>query len=213
MLEKQNVEFKQVWKDEYLKWICGMANSNGGTLYIGLNDKGEAVGVEHPDKLPDQLTKESLLKKHASLPFNPKIADTFFKAGFIEAWGRGFEKIKEECNTFNTPMPEIEINTEGIIIKCTPSKIYLDLLATETDSLNDTKTGTLNGTKTGTLNSFENLSDIEQNIISSLFKNPNATQNDLSKILNIPLRTIKRCMSSLKEQNIILRTGSNKKGF
>jgi len=46
MMEKQNVEFKQVWKDEYLKWICGMANSNGGTLYIGLNDDGQIVGID-----------------------------------------------------------------------------------------------------------------------------------------------------------------------
>ena len=55
MLEKQNVEFKQVWKDDYLKWICGMANSNGGTLYIGLNDNGQAIGLDHPEKLLKEL--------------------------------------------------------------------------------------------------------------------------------------------------------------
>lgn len=55
MLEKENVEFKQVWKDEYLKWICGMANSNGGILYIGLNDKGQAIGLEEAEKLLKEL--------------------------------------------------------------------------------------------------------------------------------------------------------------
>ena len=27
MPEQQNIEYKSVWKDEYLKWICGFANA------------------------------------------------------------------------------------------------------------------------------------------------------------------------------------------
>ena len=33
MPETQNIEYKSIWKDEYLKWICGFANAQGGTLY------------------------------------------------------------------------------------------------------------------------------------------------------------------------------------
>ena len=33
--ETQTVEFKQSWHDEYLKWICGFANAQGGKLTIG----------------------------------------------------------------------------------------------------------------------------------------------------------------------------------
>ena len=40
MLENQDIEFKTIWKDEFLKWICGMANANGGIIYIGKDDKG-----------------------------------------------------------------------------------------------------------------------------------------------------------------------------
>lgn len=29
MPEKQNVEWKAIWKDEYLQWICGFANAQG----------------------------------------------------------------------------------------------------------------------------------------------------------------------------------------
>ena len=43
MPEKQNIEWKEIWKDEYLAWICGFANAQGGTLYIGKNDYGETV--------------------------------------------------------------------------------------------------------------------------------------------------------------------------
>ena len=45
--ENQNIEYKESWRDEYLKWICGFANSYGGKLYIGINDaNGDVVGVK-----------------------------------------------------------------------------------------------------------------------------------------------------------------------
>ena len=33
--ENQNVEYKELWYDKSLEWICGYANAKGGTLYIG----------------------------------------------------------------------------------------------------------------------------------------------------------------------------------
>ena len=53
--ENQNVEFKQSWRDEYLKWICAFANSNGGKLYIGVKDNGEVCGVDDFHKLTEDI--------------------------------------------------------------------------------------------------------------------------------------------------------------
>lgn len=47
MIENQDIEFKEIWKDEYLKWICGFANSNGGVIYIGKDDHGNVIGVDN----------------------------------------------------------------------------------------------------------------------------------------------------------------------
>lgn len=59
-MELEEVEWKWSWRDEYLKWICGYANTNGGILNIGVNDDGYVVGVEDPDQmqetLPDKIT-------------------------------------------------------------------------------------------------------------------------------------------------------------
>lgn len=55
MKESQNIEFKESWRDEYLKWICGFANAEGGVLIIGKNDKGEAIGVANAVKLLEDL--------------------------------------------------------------------------------------------------------------------------------------------------------------
>lgn len=47
----------------------------------------------------------------------------------IEAWGRGFEKIKEACTLYDGPLPEYEINESGIMVLCKACDRYLDLLA------------------------------------------------------------------------------------
>jgi ATP-dependent DNA helicase RecG len=60
MIENQNIEYKKIWKDEYLKWICGFANAQGGALYIGKDDNGNIVGVKDAKKLladlPNKIT-------------------------------------------------------------------------------------------------------------------------------------------------------------
>lgn len=59
MAENQEIEYKKIWKDEWLEWICGMANTTGGILYIGLDDNGNVVGLGNSanslfDKLPEK---------------------------------------------------------------------------------------------------------------------------------------------------------------
>ena len=51
MTETQNIEYKSSWRDEYLKWICGFANANGGTIFIGKDDYGKTVGISDAKKL------------------------------------------------------------------------------------------------------------------------------------------------------------------
>ena len=61
--DSQNLEWKRSWRDEYLKWICGFANAQGGVLEIGKDDGGEVVGVtgvlslveEIPNKVRSRL--------------------------------------------------------------------------------------------------------------------------------------------------------------
>lgn len=55
MPEQQNIEYKQIWHDDYLKWVCGFANAHGGTIYIGKDDDGNIVGVSDYKKLMGDL--------------------------------------------------------------------------------------------------------------------------------------------------------------
>ena len=55
MSESQNIEYKSVWRDEFLRWICGFANAQGGTLYIGKDDNGNVAGIKNAKKLLEEL--------------------------------------------------------------------------------------------------------------------------------------------------------------
>jgi len=55
MKESQQVEWKSSWRDDCLRWICGFANAEGGTLIIGRDDRGVAVGVEDARRLLEEI--------------------------------------------------------------------------------------------------------------------------------------------------------------
>src|SRR5574344_364563 len=55
MSESQNLEYKESWRDEYLKWICGFANAQGGKLYVGVRDNGEVCGILGTKKLMEDI--------------------------------------------------------------------------------------------------------------------------------------------------------------
>ena len=55
MKENKNTEWKESWRDDYLRWVCGFANAEGGTLIIGRNDQGQAVGVANAARLLEEI--------------------------------------------------------------------------------------------------------------------------------------------------------------
>ena len=55
MAESQNIEYKESWRDEYLKWVCGFANAQGGKIYIGKKDDGTVLGIRDAKKLMEDI--------------------------------------------------------------------------------------------------------------------------------------------------------------
>ncbi len=54
------------------------------------------------------------MSKHTSKPRNPKMAQVFYRAGFIEAWGRGYEKIMKAFDKANIKRPEFTVEQGGV---------------------------------------------------------------------------------------------------
>lgn len=163
----------------------------------------DKIYVWNEATFPEELMNKNLFEKHYSKPYNPLIAQTFFKAGFIEAWGRGFEKIKKECESYNTPLPSIEINRDGVMIKCTPSETYLQVLnkmhmKSEYSEFTDKFT--------------DKFTDIETKIIELVRVEPTIAQSKLAEKIGISKRTITKNMNNLQERKVIERIGNNKRG-
>jgi ATP-dependent DNA helicase RecG len=66
--------------------------------------------------LPDTWTVESLLRKHPFKPFNPDVANTLFRAGFIKSWGRGTLKILSECRAVHLSAPRFYFEASGFVM-------------------------------------------------------------------------------------------------
>ena len=58
MSENQNIEYKETWRTEYLKWVCGFANASGGVIYIGVDDHGQIVGLNNAKKLMEDIPNQ-----------------------------------------------------------------------------------------------------------------------------------------------------------
>jgi len=73
--------------------------------------------VWNDGSLPEGISEEDLKKVHRSKPRNPLIADTCFKAGYIDAWGRGTIKIIEACKNSGLPEPVLKDEQGGFLSK------------------------------------------------------------------------------------------------
>lgn len=70
--------------------------------------------IWNPGQFPADWTLEKLMAKHASHPFNPDIANAFFRAGLMESWGRGMERITEACEQNGYPAPVWTLEPGGL---------------------------------------------------------------------------------------------------
>lgn len=56
LIESENIEFKVQVTDDIYKEVIAFANTDGGTIYIGIDDQGNAVGIDNVDETYTKLT-------------------------------------------------------------------------------------------------------------------------------------------------------------
>ena len=97
--------------------------ATGVPVQISVYD--DKLMIWNPGQLPPSWTVEKLTQKHASHPFNPDLANVFFRAGDIEAWGRGIERIVAACRAAGCPEPVIAHDATGLWVTFAYSAEYL----------------------------------------------------------------------------------------
>lgn len=124
---EQYMFHKEAFREILLNAVVHKDYSSCNPIQISVYE--DRIYVWNDGEMPASLAStEKLFQKHSSKPYNPKLANVFFKSGMIEAWGRGFDKIREACQKYDGPLPEYEINEEGIMVYCKACKKYQRLL-------------------------------------------------------------------------------------
>lgn len=67
--ESQELELKSEWSDESLRSLCAFANTDGGKLILGIDDKGKILGIKNSKKLLEDIPN----KINSHLGIIPKV--------------------------------------------------------------------------------------------------------------------------------------------
>lgn len=70
----------------------------------------------NPARFPADVTLEKILSQHYPYHRNPKIADIFAKAGYVEKFGTGLERIRAELSHAGHPAPEVDYSSLGFCL-------------------------------------------------------------------------------------------------
>ena len=164
-------------------------------VHIQLSVYDNKIILWNPGSLPSEINIDRLKEKHPSIPRNRLIADIFFKAGYIEAWGRGIHKIVTEFLNAKLPEPLFENYAGGVQVTL-PKDLDKDL---DRDLNKDLDNRAL------TNNQIQILNEIE--------KNKDITQIELSRVIGINDKNIRNNIKKLKELGFIERIGNTRTGY
>jgi ATP-dependent DNA helicase RecG len=153
----------------------------------------DCVIVYNDGRLPETWTVDNLLKKHRSRPYNPKIAYAFYRAGFIETWGRGIERITEACKDAGKREPLFEVSPGEVSVT-----FFYDSNVVE------------NVVEKPTDNVAEN--EIQRLIISLMAENPAISAKALAARVGLTQRSVQRVVDTLKKRGAVERVGPAKGG-
>lgn len=87
----------------------------GGSIGVAIYD--DRLEVSSSGTLHFGLTPAALFEPHESLPWNPLIANVFYRRGMIETWGRGTLKMAEQTVAAGLPRPEIEEIPGAVVVR------------------------------------------------------------------------------------------------
>lgn len=164
----------------------------------------DKIIIWNDGELPENWTIETLKKEHPSKPHNPDLATVFFRAGLIESWGRGIEKIEKECFAHGIQSPVFEYEASSFKFFLNAGAL-LKKIASDDPPTKIEKTSGKTSEKTSGKTSGKILAYIEENKLITI--------PELAELIRITERSIERNLRKLQEQNKLKRVGGAKGGF
>ena len=212
----QRIEDLELPKEGLREILCNaIVHKNYCDTYIQMKVFDDVITLWNPGELPENFTVETLLTVHESRPRNQLIARAFYLAGFIESWGRGYEKIRDQFAAMQLAMPTFELVRGGMMTTIIREKAKT-IMGTN-HIANETKVDPISDTTNVPLKSIVKLTERQSVIVELLRVNVplnvplNATK--MSNMLNVSRKTIQRDLEELKNMGLITKLGSRKDGY
>ena len=161
------------------------------------------VSAKHT--LPEDFTIETLFGEHESKPRNKNIAAAFYRAGFIESWGRGITKIRAGFKKAGLPPPKYETSMEGVRMT-----IYRNTNLVQETIVKNAAENQKYGQKTG--QKTEKWPEKIQKILDAIKRDHSITISKLESELGIGHTTIKKMLNEMQKENFIRRVGADRGG-
>ena len=166
---------------------------------IQIRIEEEQIIISNRCILPEGWTAETLMQPHDSIPYNPDIANVFYRAGYIETWGQGIQKICDECTAFGAELPKYEIIGTGL-------RVYFPAL----------KSALIDQPKAPKHQNTDKHSALDDamvlRIIEKLKEQPDISQEALGESIGVTRRVVQKYINALKEAGRIERVGGKRYG-
>ena len=210
----RRVEPLEIPEDALREMICNaIVHKDYRGTFIQMRVWDDHIDLWNSGEFPPEITAENLMTTHESHPRNSLIAKVFYLAGFIESWGRGYEKIKNAFEKENLQIPSFE-QVRGGVLATIQRERFVALSkqngsdASAIDQLNDQV-------------KLLQLTDNERKVYYFIkeFDQVNDQVNDrlttiyIAQKFSLSYSTIQRILRVLKQKNLIQHIGSDKTGF
>ncbi len=164
-----------------------------------------SILINNPGGLIPSFPREEFGKW--SWPRNRLLADLLSKTVYMEKVGTGIRRIEKFCNKNKNP----------VTIKPGDTFFSVELKAPKpedsTTGQKEKKNGGLSGGINGGLSGGIKLSKSQESIIKVICESPDIILETLAERVGVPLRSLERNISALKEKGILKRIGSRKTGY
>jgi len=172
-----------------------MLFGGAGAVAVALFD--DRLEIVSSGELPFGLTPEMLFQPHESMPWNPLMANVFYKRGFIETWGRGTLKMADLRREADLPSPVLREQNGFVTLT-----FALQSAGGSGKTLGKTPGETLGKT----------LGKTPEAILAWLNQKPSATVPELAAQLGRSASAVERAMRKLREEGRLIRVGPDKGG-
>ena len=176
------------------------------STFIQMKVFDDHITLWNGGNLPPNYTVEKLMEQHESHPRNRLIANVFYFAGFIEAWGRGYEIIRDAFEAEHLEVPMFEEVRGGVMATIKREKF----IALQNKDKVD---GTASTTKKTTKKTTKIKDSTVDKILQAIQENPQVTNKQLAELLGLSIDGIYWNMKKMRSNGIIRRVGPDKGGY